>query len=114
MKILVCGGREYADQRFVFDCLDAVARKHQVTAIIHGAAKGADSLGDQWAKAKGITSLPFPADWQAHGKRAGFLRNSQMLSEGKPDAVVAFTGGRGTAMMVKLAKDAGVPVWEPN
>lgn len=54
----------------------------------------------------------FPADWDKYGKRAGYLRNVQMLDEGKPDLVVAFPGGKGTAMMVKLAKERGVRVIE--
>lgn len=46
------------------------------------------------------------------GKAAGPIRNQRMLDDGKPDRVLAFPGGRGTANMVKLAKAAGVPVHE--
>lgn len=45
-----------------------------------------------------------------NGKAAGPIRNQRMLDEGKPDLVVAFPGGRGTADMVRRAKAAGVPV----
>lgn len=51
-----------------------------------------------------------PADWATYGKRAGMLRNAAMLELHKPDLVVAFRGGRGTANMVSLARKARVKV----
>jgi len=54
--------------------------------------------------------MPFPADWGKYSKSAGYIRNKQMLAEGKPDLVVAFPGGKGTANMVKLAKLANIPI----
>jgi len=54
--------------------------------------------------------MPFPADWSRHGKSAGPIRNRQMLIEGRPDIVVAFPGGKGTANMIKQAVEAGVKV----
>jgi hypothetical protein len=52
----------------------------------------------------------FFAAWHEHGRGAGPIRNRQMLEEGRPDLVVAFPGGHGTAGMIKLALKAGVPV----
>ena len=54
--------------------------------------------------------LAFPAEWKKHGKAAGPIRNRKMLQDGKPDLVLAFPGGRGTANMVELATDAGIRV----
>ena len=54
--------------------------------------------------------LLVPAEWALHGKKAGYLRNEKMLRMGKPDLVVAFPGGVGTAMMVDLAKKKGLRV----
>lgn len=48
--------------------------------------------------------------WKDHGKAAGPIRNQLMLDDFKPDLVVAFPGGKGTADMVKKAQDAGVTV----
>ncbi len=53
-----------------------------------------------------------PADWDKFGKGAGPIRNQQMIDEGKPDLVVAFPGGTGTADMVKRAKKHGIEVIE--
>lgn len=80
--------------------------------IIAGKAKGADSGAVDWAVVNWVSFKEYPADWSKYGKRAGYIRNKQMLEEGKPDLVIAFPGGRGTAMMVDLAKKAGVEVIE--
>jgi hypothetical protein len=73
---------------------------------------GADSLAAAWAMSRGIPTLAFPADWKKDGKAAGFIRNATMLRDGRPELVVAFPGGKGTAHMVNLARAAGVPVLE--
>ena len=78
--------------------------------IIHGDANGADRLASQWAVDNGLKVEPYPADWAKQGRAAGPIRNKRMLEEGKPDLVVAFPGGRGTANMTKQAGEAGVPV----
>lgn len=80
--------------------------------IIHGGANGADSLAHQYAHISGIPVTVYPADWKKHGRGAGPIRNAQMLTEGKPDLVVAFPGGTGTKDMVTRAKRAGVEVLE--
>ncbi len=112
MKALVCGGRDYANSRALDEALDAIHREQAITRLIHGAARGADSLAADWARRRGIPALAFPADWKHDGRVAGFVRNARMLRGGCPDLVVAFPGGKGTAHMVKLARDAGVPVLE--
>jgi len=113
-RVLVCGGREYADKDRVFKILDTIvtAIPNRAFTIIHGNAKGADSLADEWAKDRKINVDAYPADWDTHGKRAGFIRNKQMLDEGKPNVVIAFPGGIGTRMMVGLAKRYNIPTKE--
>ncbi len=112
MNVLVCGGRDYADARALNEALDAIHREKHITGLIHGAARGADSLASAWARSRGIPAIAFPADWKKDGKAAGFIRNATMLRDGRPELVVAFPGGKGTAHMVKLAKAAGVSVLE--
>lgn len=111
MKVLVCGGRDYADKLALWCVLDGLGPP-EVSAIISGMARGADSFAAEWAERFGFALLKFPADWEAHGRAAGPIRNQRMLDEGKPDLVVAFPGGRGTADMVGRAKKAGIPVKE--
>ena len=110
-RVIVCGGRDYTNRKAVRDTLEKVKRKHGPFVVIHGCARGADTLAGQEAAKMELGIMEFPAEWNKYGKRAGYVRNKQMLYQGKANAVVAFDGGRGTAMMVKLAKDANVPVW---
>lgn len=110
MKVLVCGGRHYTDTNRIFTVLDKLNEEHGIDCVIEGAANGADRLAGAWARARGKGLCEFPADWETHGRSAGPIRNKQMLDEGKPDLVVAFPGGRGTANMVWQAKKAGVSV----
>jgi hypothetical protein len=109
MRVLVCGGRGFDDVARVFWALDELG---PVSALIHGCARGADTLAARWAVSRGVEEHRFPANWSRDGKAAGPIRNAQMLREGKPDLVVAFPGGRGTADMVAKAKAAGVHVIE--
>ncbi len=108
MRVLVCGGRDYADQQAVDAVLRTVS-EHAV--IVHGAARGADSLAANFADATGRKVEAYPADWDQYGKAAGAIRNKQMLDTGI-DVVIAFPGGRGTAHMKGIAREAGVPVLE--
>ncbi len=54
----------------------------------------------------------YEADWHEHGRAAGPIRNARMIAEGRPDLVIAFPGGRGTADMVSRARKAGIEVRE--
>lgn len=113
MRVLVCGGRDYDDYDYFKTVLSALQVKHDgFDVIIHGAAKGADTMADTYAQRHLIPTLRFPADWDAHGRAAGPIRNQEMLRDGKPDLVVVFPGGRGTASMVTLAKAAGVEIFD--
>lgn len=112
-RVLVCGGRDFSDWSRLVDVLDDLHANRDFTTLIEGGAKGADTMAYSWAGANKVEVLTFPADWERHGRGAGPIRNRQMLEEGRPDLVVAFPGGRGTASMVSLATDAGVEVIQP-
>jgi hypothetical protein len=120
MRVLVTGGRDYGAKREDRELLGNMIDRHLYYGgtLIHGACPtGADALADQWISQSNIRSSRvaierFTADWERDGKAAGPIRNSRMLAEGKPDIVLAFPGGRGTADMVRKAKAAGVMVLE--
>lgn len=130
-RVIVCGGRNYGWKEnanrtktvdkvkveYLFNRLDVLKQAVEVIigrklVIIQGEAQGADSWAKEWASITNTAMEPYPADWDEHGKSAGFIRNKQMLDEGKPDLVIAFEGGKGTAMMIDIAKKANVPVKE--
>lgn len=103
MAVLVCGGREYKRIVRLFSVLDQFHARWPITELRHGAARGADEMAGWWADLNDITPTPFPADW-SRGKKAGFERNASMIADGLVDAVVAFPGGVGSRMMVRLAR----------
>lgn len=107
MRVLVCGGRYYANA----DKVNAVLDELHPSQVITGGATGADTLAANWARQTSTDLLVMRAEWLLYGKRAGPERNARMLAVG-PNLVVAFPGGRGTADMVKKAKAAGVRVME--
>ena len=120
MRVLVCGGRDYS-KTDVFNWLEQNLRDEvsfklgvnvwTLTHVIEGGARGADQGAREWGFSEdGVTVESYPADWKRDGKSAGPKRNALMLREGKPDVVVAFPGGRGTADMTAKADAAGIPV----
>ena len=111
---LVCGGRDWgANQNEIdrtFDDLDAALSTLGISHIIHGGAKGADSLAGEWAASRNIPVTIFPAQWNTFGKSAGYRRNVEM-AQTKPNFVIAFPGGAGTEHMIKIAAEYRIPVY---
>ena len=124
-RLLVTGGRTYADRDFLFRALDRVVAKKGNLTIIHGAAGqvdqrthrvvcGADLLAGEWARVRFHGSDVFAVNHEFDGPwpGAGPRRNSRMIAQGKPDAVVAFPGGDGTDDCVRQARAARLYVWD--
>lgn len=105
-KVIVAGGRTFDDFRLLCSFLDRVlvekAKTHKVI-IVSGCARGADQLGERYAKERGYGCILMPADWETNGNAAGFIRNAEMAKEGC--ALVAFFDGssKGTKGMIDLA-----------
>jgi YspA, cpYpsA-related SLOG family len=123
MRLLVCGGRDYYNHQKVNEEIPKALNWESTddmetwlppidTVIISGGAKGADSLAIDWAVVHWCKFEEYKANWENDGKGAGPVRNQRMLDEGKPDKVLAFPGGKGTADMIRRAKRAGIPVIE--
>lgn len=147
-KILVCGGRnygkkwDYIKQEWRIDRKE-VRRAYKILGsavkylpnrniiIIHGAARGADTLAGRFVQfvekmskltnaqnhpiysvSERLSEWPFHADWNKYKKAAGPIRNRRMLKEGKPDLVIAFPGKKGTADMISISQKANVPVYK--
>ena len=111
MRVLVCGSRNWTDRQMIMDVLKDLPKD---TVIIEGEAPGADSLAASVAEELGFEVVRFPADWARYGRSAGPVRNKQMLVEGKPDQVIAFSDdlekSTGTLNMVTIAMRANVSV----
>lgn len=112
-KFVICGGRHYANRTYLRRFLDHVHDTIGISCVVHGDAGGvntqtgelygADKLAGEWAEMNGIPIKVYPANWDKYGKRAGFLRNYQMLECENPDAIIAFPGNEGTKNMCELA-----------
>lgn len=109
MILLVTGSRDFTNIDMVIDVLTQY--DPATTTIVHGGAKGLDTIADLVAKELGFTVQCYKAGWN-HSKRDGILRNSQMLYEAKPDKIIGFRSklnSRGTNGMLMKAGIEGVP-----
>lgn len=110
MKVIVCGGRNFRSPAQVWKELDRLHAEFGFTALMQGGATGVDGFAREWAARKPeVHRYVCKAEWDKYGKAAGPKRNARML-EWKPDLVIAFPGGPGTANMVAQATEAGVKV----
>jgi hypothetical protein len=106
VRTIIAGGRNY----FLTDFDEARLDGLNVTEVVCGCARGADTGGEQWAQKRGIPVKRFPADWDRLGRGAGLVRNEQMADYA--EALVAFPGGRGTDHMVRTVLARRLAVWD--
>lgn len=103
MNVLVCGGRDFEDIMMINGVLDELREAKGINLLIHGDARGADSLAYRWATSRGVDQVRVPANWNGRGTGAGPFRNKLMLDLFDVDLVVAFPGGKGTENMISQA-----------
>ena len=108
MRVVVTGSRGWTDSLVIHDRL---ARLGPGTVIVHGNARGVDRIADSQAHMLGYSVERHPADWLRYGRRAGIVRNWEMLDT-SPDLVIAFWDGvsRGTRHCIRAAQERGIPV----
>ena len=103
IRVCVAGGRDFNNYDSLKSILDRFLKRHKDSEIIiiSGHARGADSLGERYAAENGLSFETFPADWEKHGKKAGFLRNNEMAKIS--NVLIAFWDGksRGTKNMIE-------------
>jgi len=113
-RLLVTGSREFTDIDLGRRALtEAVAELPGKLTVVHGAARGADRLIAQLARDAGHRVEAWPADWEAHGRAAGFIRNQSMVNAGAHLAIALLVDGepcRGTRDCARRAETARIPV----
>lgn len=114
LKVLVFGGRDYNNAAAVDAALDAIYLAYPDVCVIHGAARGSDTLAGLWAARHGLPEIRMPAQWNALGKSAGMERNAWMLKWAQPNYAIGFPGGVGTAGMARLVRAAKITLWLPH
>lgn len=112
-RVIIAGGRDFQNYQLLKAKCDAIlANKRQTHSIIivSGTARGADFLGEVYAKKNGFRVERYPANWDSDGKAAGPIRNAQMADVA--DALIAFWDGRsrGTKNMIDVATSKGLLV----
>ena len=109
MRTIIAGSRDIQDQRRVFEILDDL--DIEITEVVCGCARGIDTFGNLWAKKNGYPVKHFPADWDKHGKSAGYIRNSEMADYAEA-CVVIHRDTKGSRHMLDLARRKGLVVVE--
>lgn len=110
--ILVSGSRNFSRPQLVRQIITRLVTPSD--QLMHGCARGVDTWAGEAAESQGASILKRPADWNRHGKRAGIIRNEQMLQEARQHPnlmVVIFWDGqsRGTKHMIDLCVAAHLP-----
>jgi hypothetical protein len=122
MRIIIAGSRNFNDYEFLKQMVLPTIKLHKEGRnvkdfeIISGCASGADSLGIKFAEEMGYKLTKYPADWDAYGKSAGYIRNIEMAEYAKQDdysCLIAFWDGKskGTKHMIDIAKKKKLTYW---
>lgn len=111
-KVIIAGCRDFTDYELLREKCDYHLQNLRLEdiVIVSGHASGADSLGERYAQERGFQLETYPADWQAHGRAAGPIRNAKMASVAH--ALISFWDGksRGTKNMIDTAKKHNLQV----
>ena len=111
MKIIIAGSRDFYDYELLFEKCSEIISKMEAYGIqiVSGGAKGADILGEKFAREKGYGLARFIPKWEI-GKQAGMIRNAEMADYA--DVLIAFWNGssKGTVGMIRIAKKKGLKI----
>lgn len=110
MRVIIAGGREFSDYNTLKANVLYMLSKQSNITVVCGEARGADALGKKLAIEQGWQVASYPADWDKHGKSAGYRRNELMADNA--DALIAFWDGKskGTKHMIDIAHRKGLKV----
>lgn len=83
---------------------------HKELEIVCGEARGADASGRKYAEKYWHNVKSFPADWETHGKAAGFIRNTEMADYADAAIVFILNNSKGSQHMVEQMRKRNKPV----
>ena len=110
MKLIIAGGRNFTDYDLLKTKIDRILSNTESVEVVSGGARGADALGERYAKERSHSCTIFPADWDKYGRGAGYIRNKQMAQYATH--LIAFWDGKskGTKHMITLANEYALKV----
>ena len=108
--IIIAGGRDFANYDLLKAKCDKILSNIKVHQIVSGGARGADALGEKYAKDRGYGCFVQEAAWDKYGRSAGYIRNKVMADNATH--LIAFWDGKskGTMHMINIARDKGLKV----
>lgn len=112
MKVIVAGSRHFNNKNFIWDIIDN--SPFPITELVHGCAKGVDTIAGEWALHNKISVKEFPANWEKYGKGAGPVRNMEMAKYADALIAIIFENSRGTMNMIQTALKLGLHVFVIN
>jgi len=109
-RVLITGSRDWIASGTIMGALMKAWNDLGPFVLVHGDARGADRMAAGYHSHWGGECEAHPAQWELHGKRAGFVRNAEMVALGA-DLCLAFIKdeSRGATMCARLAEEAGIP-----
>ena len=102
--------REKLRKIFLFVDLNRNIELKNIENIVSGGAKGADTLGEKFSKKYGLNIIIYKPNWNLHGKKAGILRNTDIVE--KSTHMIAFPSkyGKGTQDSIRKAENKKIPI----
>ncbi|MGN8021155.1 DUF2493 domain-containing protein [Phyllobacterium sp. 22229] len=110
MRLLISGGRHFDVAEAILDELNRIHAACPVTVLIHGGLPALGSVAEDWARQNDVHIVRYPANWSLLGKQADTKRNRFMLEDSRPDALLAFPGGKHLQELVQQAHARHIPV----
>ena len=109
MKTIIAGSRGITNYYILIKAY--MQCPFDITSVVSGCARGVDTLGEKFANDNSLPLEKYPADWDTYGKRAGYIRNTEMADNA--EALLAIWDGesRGTKHMIDIAREKGLKVF---
>ena len=110
MRVIIAGSRNTElTSKEIYQELDKIYSKIDITKVLSGGARGIDTYGEAWAILNKIFVERYTADWNKYGKAAGPIRNRKMAENA--DALIVFPGGSGTRSMISEARKRNLTIF---
>lgn len=111
-RLIIAGSRYYTDYSTVEKDVDFIRSRHHIDTIVSGTARGVDSLGERYAKEHNINLMRFAPDWDRYGKRAGYIRNTEMANNADILLVIMYPDSKGSMLMYNIAKQKKLTIYK--